>query len=80
MSLSDIMSAAGLDSYAKIGLLISFAAFAGVVVWVLMRPREEMEARARQVLEDDADGNQSRGDGDETSTAHPPDAVENGRS
>lgn len=53
MSLTDIMSGAGLATYAEIALVISFAAFAGVVVWVLRRPRREMEERARQVLEDD---------------------------
>lgn len=53
MSLSDIMSHAGLTRFAEIGLLISFAAFACVVVWALLLPRRQVEAFARQALEDD---------------------------
>ena len=46
------MSEAGLTDYAQAGLVISMATFVGIVVWVLRRPREEMEARARGVFED----------------------------
>ena len=55
MSLTDIMSEMGLTGYAEIGLVVSFAIFSGVVVWALLRPREEMEARARMALDDDDD-------------------------
>ncbi len=56
MSLSDVMGAADFSLFAQIGLVISLAAFAGVVAWTLRRSREEMDARARSVLDDDPDG------------------------
>ncbi len=34
MSLSDIMGAAGLTSWAEIGLILCFATFTVIVVWV----------------------------------------------
>ena len=53
MSLSDIMSGSGTVGYAEIALVISFVAFLGVTIWVLLRPREEMEAKARLALDAD---------------------------
>jgi hypothetical protein len=52
MSLSDAMGAAGLALYAQAGLVISFAAFVAVAIRTLLRSRDEMEERARSVLED----------------------------
>lgn len=51
MSLTDIMSEAGLVGYAEVGLVISFVVFVGVLLWTLRRPAEEMRARARAVFE-----------------------------
>ena len=54
MRLSDIMSAAGLSSWAEIGLVISFLTFTGVALWVLLR-RSASWDRARYLpLDDDA--------------------------
>lgn len=53
MRLSDIMSAAGLSSWAELGLIISFVTFTAVAVWVLIR-RSTVWERARFLpLEDD---------------------------
>jgi hypothetical protein len=53
MTLTDLMSGAGLVSYAEIGLAIFFITFAAITVWVIRQPREQMEAHARQVLENE---------------------------
>lgn len=53
MTLTDVMSHAGLVAYTEVGLVVSFVAFAAVVVWTMLRPREEMEAEARKPLEPD---------------------------
>jgi cbb3-type cytochrome oxidase subunit 3 len=53
MRLSDIMSAAGLSSWAELGLVVSFVTFTGVALWVLLR-RSASWDRARYLpLEDD---------------------------
>jgi hypothetical protein len=53
MRLSDIMSAAGLSSWAELGLVISFVTFTAGAVWVLLR-RSASWDRARYLpLEDD---------------------------
>jgi hypothetical protein len=52
MSLSDAMGAAGLGGFAQVGLAISFATFVAILAGVLLRPRAEMDARARSVLDD----------------------------
>ena len=56
MSLGDIVGGSGLAGYAQVGLLISFAAFCALGVWAIRRPRGEMEARARAVLDDEGTG------------------------
>jgi cbb3-type cytochrome oxidase subunit 3 len=53
MSLSDVMSAAGLGSWAEIGLVISFVTFVAIVVWVLFRRKGRWEHDRRLPLDDD---------------------------
>lgn len=53
MSLSDIMSEAGLAGYTQVALVICMITFVAIVIWVLRRPRAEMEDRARDVFEYD---------------------------
>jgi cbb3-type cytochrome oxidase subunit 3 len=61
MKLSDIMSAAGLVSWAEIGLVISFVTFAAIVAYVfVVRSKASYEA-ARNLPLDDDDGRQVRG-------------------
>ena len=46
MSLSDIMSAAGLSGYAVVAMLLFIAAFLAIVTWIFSpRRRRELEAR-----------------------------------
>ncbi len=52
MSLSDIMAAAGLGSWAVLGLLISFVTFCSIVVWVLVRSRSSWEHVRHLPLDD----------------------------
>jgi cbb3-type cytochrome oxidase subunit 3 len=52
MSLSDIMAAAGLGSWAVLGLIVSFATFSSIVVWVLVRRRSSWEHARRLPLDD----------------------------
>jgi len=61
MRLSDIMSAAGLSSWAEIGLIISVITFTAVAAWVLFR-RSSSWDRARYLpLEDDStEGGETR--------------------
>jgi cbb3-type cytochrome oxidase subunit 3 len=52
MKLSDIMSAAGLASYAEIGLILFTVAFVAVAIRVFwFDKREELESMARMPLE-----------------------------
>ncbi len=54
MSLSDIMSAAGLTSWAEIGLILCFATFTVIVVWVYgVRRKASYEHLSELPLEDD---------------------------
>jgi hypothetical protein len=53
MRLSDIMSAAGLSSWAELGLIISFVTFTGVALWVLFRRSASWERARYLPLEDD---------------------------
>lgn len=53
MSLSDIMSAAGLTSWAEVGLIISFVTFSAIVAWVFLRRRGRWEHVRRLPLDDD---------------------------
>ena len=54
MSLTEIMSNAGLSRYAEIALLLFFFAFI-VIVWRIFRParRKWLEQQARLPLDDD---------------------------
>jgi len=52
MSLSDIMAAAGLGSWAVLGLVVSFVTFVGIVVWVFVRRRSSWEHARRLPLDD----------------------------
>jgi cbb3-type cytochrome oxidase subunit 3 len=63
MKLSDIMSAAGLTSWAEIGLVISFVTFAAIVAYVfVVRSRASYED-ARQLPLDDDDATLRTADG-----------------
>jgi hypothetical protein len=53
MSLSEIMSAAGLTSWAEVGLIISFVTFIGIAIYVLVRRRSTWEAARFMPLDDD---------------------------
>lgn len=53
MSLSDIMSAAGLTSWAEVGLIISMATFAGIVAWVFLRKKSSWEHMRHLPLDDE---------------------------
>ena len=55
MNLTDVVSNSGFSGYAQVGLVISLAAFLGVVAWVCLRPKAEMRAHAQVVLDDDTD-------------------------
>jgi hypothetical protein len=50
-----VVSHSGFSGYAQIGFVISLVAFLGVVAWTFLRPKAEMKAHARVVLEDDTD-------------------------
>jgi len=55
MKLSDIMSAAGLTSWAELGLVISFLTFAAIVAYVfIVRSRASYEEVRNLPLDDDA--------------------------
>lgn len=54
MRLSDIMSAAGLSSWAELGLVISFVTFVAIVVYVFARKRSTWDRARSLPLEDDA--------------------------
>ena len=66
MKLSDIMGAAGLASWAELGLVISFLTFAAIVVYVyVVRSRASYEEARQLPLENDVsvrtlDGGKSR--------------------
>jgi hypothetical protein len=61
MSLSDIMGAAGLGSWAVLGLIVSFVTFSSIVVWVLARRQSSWEHARRLPLDDGAATTPSRG-------------------
>jgi len=60
VKLSDIMGAAGLTSWAEIGLIISFVTFAAIVVYVfIVRSKDSYEQDRNLPFDDDnpaADG------------------------
>jgi hypothetical protein len=53
MRLSDIMAAAGLSSWAELGLIVSFATFVGIAAYVLLRRSKSWERARHLPLEDD---------------------------
>ncbi|MFN8579979.1 MAG: cbb3-type cytochrome c oxidase subunit 3 [Gemmatimonadaceae bacterium] len=54
MSLTDIMSGAGLSVYAQVALLLFLVAFLGIVVRTFSpKRRQEMDRAARLPLDDD---------------------------
>ena len=54
MRLADIMSAAGLSSWAEAGLVISFVVFIGIAIWVfVVRSKASYESARHLPLEDD---------------------------
>ncbi len=54
MKLSDIMSAAGLSSWAEIGLILSVITFSAIVIWVfVVRKKPSYEHLRELPLEDD---------------------------
>jgi hypothetical protein len=57
MSLSDVMSGAGLHSWAELGLVVSLAAFLGIVAYVVWARRGSAWDRARHLpLEENGEG------------------------
>ena len=54
MRLSDIMSAAGLSSWAEVGLVVSFLTFVAIVIYVFWRRRSSWEHARHLPLEGDA--------------------------
>lgn len=63
MSLTDIMSSLKLVSFAQVALVIFVCAFVAIVVWVILRPKREIERAARLPLERDDAAPASNGDG-----------------
>jgi hypothetical protein len=53
MSLSDIMGAAGLSSWAELGLIISFVTFVGIVAYVFLRRKASWDHARHLPLEGD---------------------------
>jgi cbb3-type cytochrome oxidase subunit 3 len=47
VSLSDVMSAAGLSSWAELGLILCFITFAAIVFWVFVIRRRRSYEHAR---------------------------------
>jgi len=55
MSLTDIMSAAGLTTYAELGLILCFITFTAIVLWVFaVRTKPSYEHQRQLPLEDEA--------------------------
>jgi len=53
MRLSDIMSAAGLTSWAEVGLIISLITFTGIVAYVFLRKKASWDHLRNLPLDDD---------------------------
>jgi hypothetical protein len=61
MKLSDIMSAAGLSSWAEIGLILSVVTFSAIVIWVFVVRRKPSYEHLRELpLEDDNPSDSTR--------------------
>ena len=57
MSLTDVMSAAGLSSWTEVALILCFITFAAIVLWVFVVRRKPSYEHARQLpLEDNGNG------------------------
>jgi cbb3-type cytochrome oxidase subunit 3 len=55
MSLTDIMSAAGLTTYAELGLILCFITFMAIVLWVFaVRGKPSYEHQRQLPLDDEA--------------------------
>lgn len=67
MKLSDIMSAAGLASWAEVGLIISFLTFAVIVAYVFLVRNKASFEEARNLPLDDDDVPLTTADGGKTS-------------
>ena len=67
MSLSDVMSAAGLSSWTEVALVLCFLAFAAIVVWVfVVRSRPSYDHLREMPLNDDSsDGDPTTSKGDD---------------
>lgn len=61
MRLSDIMSRAGLSGWAELALVIFFAVFVGIVIYVVARRRGAWERARHLPLDDGHDGDSMRG-------------------
>jgi cbb3-type cytochrome oxidase subunit 3 len=55
MRLSDIMSSAGLTSWAEVGLIISFITFVGIAAYVWMRRGANWDRARYMPLDDDGE-------------------------
>jgi cbb3-type cytochrome oxidase subunit 3 len=56
MSLTDVMSAAGLSSWTEVALILCFITFAAIVVWVfVVRGKPAYEHIRHLPLDDDGD-------------------------
>jgi len=55
MNLTDVVSHAGFAGYAQIGFVVSLLAFVGLVAWVALRPKAEMQAQAKIALDGEKD-------------------------
>ncbi len=60
MNLTDVVSHAGFSGYAQIGFVVSLVAFVGLVAWVVLRPKAEMQAHANIALDEESTPNQRR--------------------
>ena len=56
MRLSDIMGAAGLSSWAELGLIVSFITFVGIVAWVMLRRKASWDHARHLPLANDEPG------------------------
>ena len=57
MSLTDVMSAAGLSSWTEIALILCFITFPAIVLWVFVVRRKPTYEHARHLpLEDNGNG------------------------
>lgn len=62
MKLSDVMSHMGLSSYAEVALLIFFAVFVGIAVYVLRSDKQGVFDRAARLPLDDSEPKETHRD------------------